>query len=107
MPESLKNILLVMADGGYLVPPSGDEKASEIWTETWKRVDRFLPDLFAEIFPKANPPPTTATAAKDAEKPFVPSAEPYKEIVEDPPAPVEPSKNDRGVPSAPDVQALT
>ncbi len=54
--ESLKNILLVMADGGYLVPPAENEKPSEIWEETWKRVDRFLPDLFGEIFPEVQVP---------------------------------------------------
>jgi brefeldin A-resistance guanine nucleotide exchange factor 1 len=49
----LKNILLVMADGGYLVPPSQDPSKEEIWVETRKRLGRFLPDLFSEIFPDA------------------------------------------------------
>ncbi|KAJ5620387.1 hypothetical protein N7510_004371 [Penicillium lagena] len=53
IPESLKNILLVMADGGYLVPPSQDPSKEEMWLETRKRLGRFLPDLFAEIFPEA------------------------------------------------------
>ncbi|KAF3483496.1 Sec7 domain-containing protein [Arthroderma uncinatum] len=54
VPESLKNILLVMADGGYLVaPPNKDPTKDKIWTETRKRLDRFLPNLFAEIFPPA------------------------------------------------------
>jgi brefeldin A-resistance guanine nucleotide exchange factor 1 len=53
VPESLKNILLVMADGGYLVPPSQDPSKEEIWVETRKRLGRFLPDLFSEIFPDA------------------------------------------------------
>lgn len=52
MPESLKNILLVMANGGYLVaPPNNDPEKERIWTETQKRLDRFLPNLFGEIFP--------------------------------------------------------
>lgn len=51
VPESLKNILLVMADGGYLIPPSQDPSKEEIWVETRKRLGRFLPDLFAEVFP--------------------------------------------------------
>lgn len=53
IPESLKNILLVMADGGYLVPPSQDPSKEEMWLETRKRLGRFLPDLFAEIFPES------------------------------------------------------
>ncbi|KAG2025533.1 hypothetical protein GB937_002789 [Aspergillus fischeri] len=52
IPESLKNILLVMADGGHLVPPSQDPSKEPIWTETKKRLERFLPDLFKEIFPE-------------------------------------------------------
>lgn len=49
-----------MSNGGYLVPPEDTAKgtSSEIWEETWKRVDRFLPNLFVEIFPP--PPPTAA-----------------------------------------------
>lgn len=62
MPESLKNILLVMADGGYLVPPSQDPSKEEIWTETRKRLGRFLPDLFAEIFPDASTEPENSPA---------------------------------------------
>jgi brefeldin A-resistance guanine nucleotide exchange factor 1 len=41
-----------MADGGYLVPPSKDPSKEPIWTETKKRLERFLPDLFKEIFPE-------------------------------------------------------
>jgi brefeldin A-resistance guanine nucleotide exchange factor 1 len=50
----LKNILLVMADGGYLVPPSQDPSKEEVWIETRKRLGRFLPDLFNEVFPEAS-----------------------------------------------------
>lgn len=49
MPESLKNVLLVMSSSGYLVPKSQDETQEKLWTETWKRIDRFLPDLREEI----------------------------------------------------------
>ena len=54
VPESLKNILLVMADGGFIQPPSDRSPPTELWDETCKRVDRFLPDLIAEIFPSVN-----------------------------------------------------
>lgn len=51
VPESLKNILLVMASSGYLVEKSegGDEAQGKLWMETWKRLDRFLPDLRKEL----------------------------------------------------------
>ena len=49
MPESLKNILLVMSSSGYLVPPSQDLTYEKLWVETWKRLDRFLPDLRKEL----------------------------------------------------------
>ena len=56
VPESLKNILLVMTDGGFLQPPFKDQQPTELWIETCKRVDRFLPNLIAEIFPQASAP---------------------------------------------------
>ncbi|KAL6719100.1 GDP/GTP exchange factor for ARF [Lecanora helva] len=54
VPEGLKNILLVMADGGFIQPPSRDQPSTKLWTETCKKVDRFLPNLIAEIFPQVN-----------------------------------------------------
>lgn len=59
IPESLKNILLVMSSDGYLVPPEQNEQHAELWCETWRRLDRFLPGLFGELFPeeaKKGPP---------------------------------------------------
>ena len=52
MPESLKNILLVMANGGLLVPPSENPEHAELWNETWKKLEKFLPGMFAELFPQ-------------------------------------------------------
>ncbi|KAL4802287.1 hypothetical protein BDV18DRAFT_64655 [Aspergillus unguis] len=70
IPESIKNIILVMAGQGHLVPPSEDPSKESIWTETKKRLERSLPDLFKEIFPdvpapppKENPPPTSAPSS--------------------------------------------
>ena len=62
IPESLKNILLLMANGGYLVPPTQDPSKEQIWTETRKRLERFLPDLFQEIFPDASKQPAQVAA---------------------------------------------
>jgi brefeldin A-resistance guanine nucleotide exchange factor 1 len=49
--ENLKNVVLFMASSGYLVHPKTDPSKGEIWTETWKRIDRFLPDLRQEVLP--------------------------------------------------------
>ncbi|KAL9111034.1 MAG: hypothetical protein Q9227_004467 [Pyrenula ochraceoflavens] len=67
VPESLKNILLVMKEGGYLGgKETGMEEGGELWRETKKRLERFLPRLVEEIFPpevekkpsqQAPPPP--------------------------------------------------
>jgi brefeldin A-resistance guanine nucleotide exchange factor 1 len=45
-------MLLVMSNGGYLAPPDENPAQEELWNETWKRVNRFLPNFFAELFPE-------------------------------------------------------
>ena len=47
--------MLVMAKDGYLVPPSEDPSKEKLWVETWKRLDRFLPDLRKELPQLAEP----------------------------------------------------
>ncbi|KAI0908907.1 Sec7-domain-containing protein [Ustulina deusta] len=49
VPENLKNVLLFMSSSGYLVPPSKDPSQEKLWAETWKRIDRFLPDLRKDL----------------------------------------------------------
>jgi brefeldin A-resistance guanine nucleotide exchange factor 1 len=60
VPECLKNILLVMSSGGYMVPPPGKtaedtraEGQKKLWTQTSERLERFLPGLIADVFPDA------------------------------------------------------
>lgn len=75
IPESIKNIILVMADQGHLVPPSQDASKESIWIETKKRLERFLPDLFKEIFPDA--PKETPPVSKPASPlPTTPAEQP-------------------------------
>ena len=38
-----------MSSSGYLIPPSEDSSQEKLWVETWKRLDRFLPDLRKEL----------------------------------------------------------
>ncbi|KOS20640.1 Uncharacterized protein ESCO_006797 [Escovopsis weberi] len=47
--ENLKNVVLFMASSGFLVSPQKDPSKAELWNETWKRVDRFLPDLRSDL----------------------------------------------------------
>jgi len=58
VPESLKNVLLVMSSSGYLTPPEDENgEGDRLWQETWTRLDRFLPSLKEEIFPAPPPRP--------------------------------------------------
>lgn len=41
-----------MQSSGYLVPPSVDPEQEKLWVETWKRIDRFLPELKSELAPE-------------------------------------------------------
>lgn len=42
-----------MADSGYLAPPEQKPERRQLWEQTWKHLDRFLPQLKAELFPEA------------------------------------------------------
>lgn len=70
--ENLKNMLLVMSNGGYLAPPSGDShenpKQEALWNETWKRINRFQPNLFAELFPEEAGKPQKPKVSKDEKR---------------------------------------
>ncbi|KAK3910453.1 Golgi-specific brefeldin A-resistance guanine nucleotide exchange factor 1 [Frankliniella fusca] len=52
IPETLKNMLLVMDSARVFSSPDG---YSPLWTITWERIDAFLPSLKQE-FIKAHPP---------------------------------------------------
>ena len=63
MPESLKNVLLVMNATGLLVPPSTPEddrgeRQVALWAATHERIERFLHGFLEEIVPM--PPPKSA-----------------------------------------------
>ncbi|XP_076680881.1 sec7 domain-containing protein garz [Andrena cerasifolii] len=51
IPESLKNMLLVMSSANVLASDSN------LWAPTWRTIDGFLPDLKADLFPEPPPPP--------------------------------------------------
>jgi brefeldin A-resistance guanine nucleotide exchange factor 1 len=67
--ENLKNMLLVMSNGGYLAPPDEKPEQEQLWNETWKRVNRFLPNFFAELFPEEAGKPKRSKEVPVREKP--------------------------------------
>lgn len=56
VPESLKNVVLVMHAAQILVPPSADDKRDErqrtLWNATNERVERFLPGFIGSVIPR-------------------------------------------------------
>jgi len=73
VPESLKNVILVMNASGILVPPpahgaedSREDRQRTLWTATHDRIERFLPGFLGEIIPppatQPSPPPATPTS---------------------------------------------
>ncbi|KAJ6606553.1 hypothetical protein DFH09DRAFT_1242048 [Mycena vulgaris] len=56
VPESLKNVVLVMHAAQILVPPSADDKRDDrqrtLWTATNERVERFLPGFIGSVIPQ-------------------------------------------------------
>lgn len=45
-------MLLVLSNGGYLAPPDEKPEQEKMWNETWKKVNRFLPQFFEDLFPE-------------------------------------------------------
>ncbi|KAI0781091.1 Sec7-domain-containing protein [Trametes elegans] len=80
VPESLKNVLLVMNATGLLVPPTSpeetrDERQIALWAATHERIERFLPGFLDEIIPTPPPQPTPGPApAHSAEPTEAPSS---------------------------------
>ncbi|KAI0080604.1 Sec7-domain-containing protein [Panus rudis PR-1116 ss-1] len=61
VPETLKNVLLVMNATNLLVPPpSGedtrDHRQKALWAATHERIERFLPGFLSEVIPSAGQP---------------------------------------------------
>lgn len=71
IPESLKNVVLVMHSSGLLQRPSTPDGRSEmekaIWTATSERIERFLPGFMDDVIPAA-PTPQAATADEQAKE---------------------------------------
>ncbi|XP_072165610.1 Golgi-specific brefeldin A-resistance guanine nucleotide exchange factor 1-like [Diadema setosum] len=71
IPESLKNMLLVMDTAGvFQYPQPGLESSaqSQLWMHTWERIDCFLPGLRNQVFT----PPEAVPVAKPKSEADVP-----------------------------------
>ncbi|KAI2640805.1 hypothetical protein GGS26DRAFT_539852 [Hypomontagnella submonticulosa] len=82
VPENLKNVLLFMASSGYLVPPSKDPSQENLWVETWKRIDRFLPELRKELAleePEPEPEPEPEAQPREEKQEEVQAEQPTSE----------------------------
>ncbi|PIK37414.1 putative golgi-specific brefeldin A-resistance guanine nucleotide exchange factor 1 isoform X2 [Apostichopus japonicus] len=65
IPESLKNMLLVMHTAGVFETDGEDDPAAQLWAMTWERIDCFLPGLKIEVFkPHESARTTPATVPK-------------------------------------------
>jgi brefeldin A-resistance guanine nucleotide exchange factor 1 len=69
IPESLKNVVLVMHATNILVPPSDldvrTERQRSLWAATQERIDRFLPGFLASVIP-AGPSDALSRGSTDA-----------------------------------------
>ncbi|KAI1894387.1 hypothetical protein AGOR_G00115290 [Albula goreensis] len=70
IPESLKNMLLVMDTAGIFHSSDSRTGYSDLWEITWERIDCFLPRLREELFKQAvMPEPVPSVPAESPQPP--------------------------------------
>lgn len=101
IPESLKNMLLVMDTAGIFHSADSRTGYSDLWEITWERIVCFLPNLREELFkqtvipdPVPSPPAEPVQPTPSAERPSSPH-------VSQPPSPVPVIPADTQTPSRP------
>jgi len=75
VPESLKNVVLVMNASGILVRPASDASTAsqaELWKSTHERMEKFLPGFLDELIPSS--PPEGVVQAQGVEEMAAPQA---------------------------------
>ncbi|XP_030628430.1 Golgi-specific brefeldin A-resistance guanine nucleotide exchange factor 1 isoform X3 [Chanos chanos] len=98
IPESLKNMLLVMDTAGIFHSADSRTGYSDLWEITWERIDCFLPRLREELFKQTViPDPVPSAPVEPAQPPpAVPlTSPPVPAPAAVPPAPVEPKTPSR------------
>ncbi|XP_045476199.1 Golgi-specific brefeldin A-resistance guanine nucleotide exchange factor 1 [Harmonia axyridis] len=83
IPESLKNMLLVMDSARVF---EGNDGRNQLWHATWCRIDTFLPDmkevLFRQDSPAPEPQTETNAVARDVENKEPSQARPVQHNIE-------------------------
>jgi len=74
VPESLKNVVLVMNASNILVPPSSPEDTrtpsqASLWQSTHEKMDSFLPGFLDELIPSPLPPRAPAAVEPSIDAP--------------------------------------
>ncbi|CAD5123797.1 DgyrCDS12108 [Dimorphilus gyrociliatus] len=86
VPESLKNMLLVMNTAGMLTEES--EEGAQLWRLTWHRIDPFLPNLKGDLF-KPQAPSVHTPASPRSQSPITANTQtsPSANVILQPPLP--------------------
>ncbi|XP_060943115.1 Golgi-specific brefeldin A-resistance guanine nucleotide exchange factor 1 isoform X1 [Limanda limanda] len=99
IPESLKNMLLVMDTAGIFHSADSRTGYSDLWEITWERIICFLPNLREELFKQTViPEPVPSPPSSPAARPPSPQASPPPA---QPPSPVPVSPAETQTPSRP------
>uniref|UniRef100_W5K380 Golgi-specific brefeldin A-resistance guanine nucleotide exchange factor 1 n=1 Tax=Astyanax mexicanus TaxID=7994 RepID=W5K380_ASTMX len=106
IPESLKNMLLVMDTAGIFHSADSRTGYSDLWEITWERIDCFLPRLREELFKQAvmpEPVPNVPVEPAPSPAPVSPASSPVPAPASVPAAPTEPKtpRTDRSSPVPP------
>uniref|UniRef100_A0A4W5R0T0 Golgi-specific brefeldin A-resistance guanine nucleotide exchange factor 1 n=1 Tax=Hucho hucho TaxID=62062 RepID=A0A4W5R0T0_9TELE len=94
IPESLKNMLLVMDTAGIFHSVDSRTGYSDLWEITWERINCFLPNLREELFKQTVIPPPVELAQPAAPSPPA-SPPPAQAPSPVPAAPTEPKTSSR------------
>ncbi|XP_017318956.2 Golgi-specific brefeldin A-resistance guanine nucleotide exchange factor 1 isoform X1 [Ictalurus punctatus] len=98
IPESLKNMLLVMDTAGIFHSADSRTGYSDLWEITWERIDCFLPHLREELFKQAvmpEPAPNVPVEPAPTSVTNSPSSPPVPYPAPVPTAPTEPKTPSR------------
>ncbi|KAJ8014165.1 hypothetical protein DPEC_G00037410 [Dallia pectoralis] len=98
IPESLKNMLLVMDTAGIFHSADSRTGYSDLWEITWERIDCFLPNLREELFkqtvipqPDRAPSPPVELAQPVAPAPPAPHPAQVPAVITEPKTPSRPA----------------